>query len=168
MSSSIPTPATTIPGELRTLFMTSAEMAPLGLKVPGNATILDLYAYRLLKGNPSLTQAQLAEQLHKIVPWEFFKGQKFDINRWMGDGLFSAGPARDGILDGSAENGWPGTPFVTSSAPSSFNNVRAQHTNSVRYWNAAGSTVEKDNWLARQLYARHLFCLAMLFLPDNF
>ena len=110
------------------------------------------------------------------MPWEFFKGQKFDINRWLGDGvdIDSNGATNVGRDDpGEAGNEWA-WPFATNSGlPAPFqmvgpNGVFAQHTNSVPYEYNGYTSSRPITSTPRQLYARHLFCLAMLLLPDTF
>src|SRR5205807_10664144 len=60
------------------------------LPAMGTTSILDLYSAKLQAGLTAagtLNQVRLNQEMQKIVPWEFFKGQKFDINRWLGDGV---------------------------------------------------------------------------------
>ncbi|HEX5105921.1 MAG TPA: hypothetical protein VFV87_19015, partial [Pirellulaceae bacterium] len=152
MNSHIPTPSHLPPPEIRT-----------SLTV-GSSTILDLYRWRLNNGTPS-PPANIDEEMQRIVPWEFFKGQKFDINRWLGDGT----DGYDGDGDGAKEI--PGSlnairddmfeatqnEWAWEIGPANYTSPRvlAQHTNSVDV-DQNGVANRFDNAYARQLYARHL------------
>jgi hypothetical protein len=158
-SSHIPSPAHAIPVDSRGIVSEAA----------GVATVLDVYAAKLDAGlaaagwvNPARTN-EVLRQMRKIAPWEFFHGRKFDINRWLGDGWDSSGTA-DGVADdwfeaGTGENAWQ--------APASFTGVAAQHSNGMDV-NSDGAIDGTDRALARQLYARHLYCLAMAMIPSGF
>lgn len=170
-ASHIPAPSMRAPQEARV----NPNLTPF-MPMLGSTSILDLYRAKL-KAN-GLTDAQVTQQMLKIVPWEFFKGQKFDINRWLGDGIDNDG---DGVVDdvsdgiAAVERAFTGDDFngdgnpddnngdskrdvPNMSLPRTFGNVRANHTNGFSM---------ADGYSARQAYARHLFCLAMLLLPDD-
>jgi hypothetical protein len=143
MTSYIPTPTTTIPQEMRTTVATGV----------GKSTILDLYRAKLAANSV----ADIDTEMRKIVPWEFFKGQKFDLNRWLGNGADDNGDnARDDPNEANTNE-----PAWSSSLPlpTGFPNVPAYRLNNSYF------VTNND---ARQLYARHLFCLAMLFMPPQF
>src|SRR5205085_3381398 len=102
--------------------------------------ILDLYAARYYASfkntvTPKYIPAVIAQEMQKMVPFEFFKGQKFDINRWLGNGLDTAdvsgyyNGARDNPTEAANEYAWQGTNLTT--LPSTFSTVQAQHTNTV-------------------------------------
>jgi hypothetical protein len=130
----------------------------------------------------------------QIDPWEYFKGQKFDINRWLGDGVDNDGDGfRDDATDASITSvNLGGSPPVTTelafrgdefgdangdgnidvpnmSLPPSFIGQTPHHTNGfpLYYDSSNNPVIVRNSYAARQLYARHLFCLAMLFLPDD-
>ncbi|MEX2175437.1 MAG: hypothetical protein WD872_13830 [Pirellulaceae bacterium] len=181
MSSHIPAPAGQIPREWRALLASY----PI---TPGNASILDFYRARLAaplaQGGGALVEPQLTQVFNTIVPWELRHGGKFDINRWLGDGLDSNGngvaddpaealndPANLGPFQGARERASQVSGFV----------VNAEHSNGVDANNDGISAdtplnpplvtpdhKSLDREMSRQLYARHLFCLAMLFVDQNF
>jgi hypothetical protein len=124
-----------------------------------STTLLDLYRARLIAAGIS-AEPQLSNTLRTLVPWELMHGQRFDINRWLGDGF-------DGNLDGAADDPVEATVETVWQAPASFGGVTAQHTNSFDM-NGSGAPDPGDNFSARQLYARHLYCLAMLAVPTAF
>lgn len=125
----------------------------------GAVSILDLYRQKLIAAG--LTEPTLSSELKKIVPWEFTHGQKFDINRWLGDGF-------DGNGDGTPDD------YIEATAPENAWQAPAAFTGQVA-WHSNGMDVNSDNVvnnidraLARQLYARHLYCLAMVLIPPTF
>jgi hypothetical protein len=129
-------------------------------------TILDLYYRRLERSG--LIEPQLSQEFAKLVPWEFRRGGKFDINRWFGDGFdnnLDGGVAVASTIDDpgealAGETAWQG-------GPSGFGGATAHHSNGVDV-NLDGAVDGVDRYLAKQLYARHLFCLAMLIYdPDT-
>jgi hypothetical protein len=173
LSSSLPVPETAIPQEMRQYMYSNM------LKTPGSTSILDLYRWKLSAAPPlggGLVDPQLTYEMQKIVPWEFFKGQKFDINRWLGDGLdndsdFARDDPSESANPNALEYAWQtGTnlSLPTSFTPSTT--TVAQQTNTVSVFGGGppNAAILADNLYARQLYARHLFCLAMLFLPQQY
>ncbi|MCU0876709.1 MAG: hypothetical protein MUF06_02835, partial [Pirellulaceae bacterium] len=153
--SSLPVPSAyapqgTVPGATGTNWRTVLEP---------NATILNLYYLRLQAAG--LVEPQLSQELNKIVPWEFRHGTKFDINRWFGDGFDNNGNfAVDEPLESTAgEPAWQG-------GPTGFGGTTANHTNGVDV-NQDGPVNAVDLYLSKQLYARHLYCLAMLMFDNG-
>lgn len=126
-------------------------------EVPGGAAIL---------GNPNTLRAELG----KILPWEFWQGKPLDLNRYLSNGQNENGNAANGEpLEASTNetafvqdpNGAPNGPL-----PSGFSGVQAYHSNSVDANNdnlQDGTTGPSltDRVLARQVLARHLYCLMM-------
>jgi len=172
-SSDVPAHTARVPQQLRS--NTFYQNIPMG-----GGTIVDLYRARLsapvMAGGGGLTDPELTGELNRMVPFEFFQGKNFDINRWLGNGIDdnvnANSTARDEAVEGAnGESAWQLSAIDTTlnSLPAYFRNplVPAQHTNSVDM-NGDGVVNAADNQYARQLYARHLFCLAMLFLPDQF
>jgi hypothetical protein len=190
MTSHIPAPATAIPQEVR------QEMASLtdGPKLPGRVSILDLYYERILArrlaaggtrsdGTPRYSQPlrpdehlQLKQDMEQIVPWEFFKGQKFDVNRWLGNGFDDPVGTGNGVVDDPDEAGnepvWPTLPTPPFFNSAQYANIIGNPANGVNVdgsANANGATLtQTDAFLARQLYARHLYCLVLLLGGEKF
>src|SRR5262249_55882311 len=133
---------------------------------------LDLYWTKI--GNPGIAP----QVIQQIVPWEFFKGQKFDIDRIFGDGTDNNGDfVRDDPFEAiNGEYAWQGGPpsmtlagtqVVMANLPPTYSSlgttkIYSQATNLVivNPSVATGSTqtlsYQSDNFYARQLYARHL------------
>ena len=177
--SHIPVPGTVAPGNHGT------PTVERSTNVPGVATILDLYRERLIAGYSyvkPLTPAQelvIIQQMNKIVPWELRQGRKFDINRWFGNGFDSTVPV-DGVADDPVEafadpanpmpfntppfNGPRETAWLNG--PAGFTGISAEHANGMDV-NSDGAVTSVDRMMARQLYARQLFCLAMLFFDNT-
>lgn len=197
MTSHIPAPSVTLPTEAR-------QIMALGLnKTAGNSSILDLYFAAIYAGfrdagvvEPQLSVRTLQEML-KIVPHEFFRGQKFDINRWLGNGNDDPGinPAtgttltQNFAIDDPAEAGnelvWPllppplaGGPYSNVGAFPVLGNFFYGDLNGDGAINALDAAREASatpppglanaRQLNRQLYARHLFCMALLFGGEAF
>jgi hypothetical protein len=160
VSSDIPVPATALPPELRAFVAANSNSG----KVPGAASILDLYYAKLAAAG--LSGTALTKEIKLIAPWEFFKGQKFDLNRPFGDGIDNdTSGARDDGLEFASEFAWVPTDADRDDSqaelPANF------YTVPPRYRNSLLPSSSDQNQYARQLYARHLFCLAMLFVPDE-
>src|SRR5205823_13535298 len=97
--SRIPAPSMRLPQEAR---------SAAGVSVPaiGSTSILDLYHSKLMSANPGISPVALNIAMQRLVPWEFFKSQKFDINRWLGDGVDNDGDGvRDDFKDSIPPNG---------------------------------------------------------------
>jgi hypothetical protein len=178
-SSSIPMPSVRMPQEWRGQAIASklpnASISEPNWSAP-QMSILDLYRARFAANgvtDPNIVNTNMRQ----VVPWEFFKGQKFDLNRPFGDGLDTDGNgARDDIYENNGAGGTTPVAWTQEDAdrngnsqevPNAFtsvgsNPIQGQFTNSL-----LGNSASV-NQLSRQLYARHLFCLAMLFLPDDF
>jgi hypothetical protein len=128
----------------------------------GTVTILDVYREKLIFGGVPV--GLLPAEMGKLVPWEFMHGNKFNLNRWLGDGFDSSGTAFDAADDPAeafaGENAWP--------APALFATCAAQHTNGMDVNNNNIPNEAIDRFLARALYARHLHCLALAMVPSGF
>ena len=133
-----------------------------------NPTILTLYTYKLLRdggfsgpGDPGFDTA-----FNAIIPWEIRHGQLFDLNRFLGNGWDDNG---DGVPDdynesaSGSETAWLNSPQV----PQTFGGATAWHTNDTDV-TGDGAYNGSDFVNARQLYARHLFCLMMLLIDDGY
>jgi hypothetical protein len=163
-------------------------IASAGGKHAGNTTILDMYAGKIVNiGGLGVNTPQYLETLNDLIPWELRHGGKFDLNRWLGNGFDAQAPNADGVADdpveaihdpangppfgGAREHGWLQPPAFANVATTS----PADHTNGTDANNdgisaPAGSSIQRaaDRMLARQLYARHLYCLATLFIDPTF
>ncbi|MEY4179041.1 MAG: hypothetical protein RLY70_2615, partial [Planctomycetota bacterium] len=158
LSAHIPVSNASIPFELRTVhsdtninqrqfnyFSNYQNNAGLGV------SLLDLYRYRLAAAGVLATN--IPNELFKLVPFEILHGQKFDINRWFGNGLDDNG---NGVVDEyeeevAGEIVWPPT------APAQFRNASFAYLN--------------DNPLGpapRQVYARQLYCLMRVLMNDQY
>ena len=159
-SSYIPSPASAVPREAR-----GVASASLG------ATLLDIYYQRiyntLVAGGmtPANATTQTLYEIRKMAPWELTHGQKLDLNRWLGDGFDSNG---DGTPDDYVEAIAPESAWTLPGAPANFTTpaVAGQHTNGFDM-NGTGVADPGDNLFARQLYAQHLYCLAMQLVPGS-
>jgi hypothetical protein len=157
-SSHIPVSNVSIPFELRTIHsdtIINQRQFDFFSNLQNNAgvgiSLLDLYRYRLAAAGVSANN--IPNELLKLVPFEILHGQKFDINRWFGNGLDDNG---NGVVDEyeeevAGEIVWPPT------APAQFRNAAFAYLN--------------DNPLGpapRQVYARQLYCLMRLLMNDQY
>ena len=106
----------------------------------------------------------------KIVPWEMWHGESMNLNRWLGNGLDDNS---NFVADEPGEpcpRIWPDTtdfhpgnagapPVEARPVPETFRNVPFDFRNDDPF--------PENAWSARQIYARHLYCLMML-LSDGF
>ncbi|MCI0358192.1 MAG: hypothetical protein L0211_06900, partial [Planctomycetaceae bacterium] len=147
-----------------------------GNQHPGNMTIADMYAgkiltQRVVSGLPT-TPAFINTVLHQLMPWELRHGGKLDLNRWLGNGFDAPAPFNDNVVDDPIEAVIePGPPLngpreLGWNSPPQFM-VDAEHSNGMDV-NNDGATNALDRMLARQLLARHLYCLALLFIDPTF
>ena len=156
---------------------TPAPLAARGLGA--QITILDLYRARLAAPPPQgggFVEPQLSIEFEKIVPWELRHGQLFDLNRWLGNGFDQVAGANlvpddpPEALSGQ-EQAWSNNTDPrygpAQSAPTPFAGTIAQHSNGIDV-DSSGAYDVTDLALARQLYARHLYCLVSLFLNPSF
>lgn len=154
-SSHIPVSYSALPFELRTNNGTSGSVYNYlqGLQNDSHAgvSLLDIYRAKLLNGG--LTSATVAAEMNKIVPFEVLHGQRFDINRFLGNGLDdnSNGTVDEPSEQTSGETIWGNT------APTQFQSV------SFSYANDNPKAVD-----SRQLYARHLYCLMRAVMDENY
>ncbi|MFO7905732.1 MAG: hypothetical protein R6U98_23950, partial [Pirellulaceae bacterium] len=144
----IPAPGGGVPADRRD------ELANLVPEAKSNS-ILDLYRLRLREGGVS--EAEINDEMLKIVPWEIWHGQRFNVNRLLGNGRDDNGnnvvdePAE---ADGDGEIVWPDRPGL----PPGYDGVPFDYFND--------DPVFADNPDAKryapQIHARHLYCLMML------
>ena len=131
MGSYIPAPKLMVPHELRASFYAATGNY--------NPTLLDLYNFRL-GGNTN--------QFQTIIPFEFFKGQMFNLNRELGNGQDDNG---NFVIDEPGEYGSETIPTTAGPYP-------------LNYLNDTPPANTPDQ---RQMYARHLYCLMMLLRNGN-
>ncbi|WP_425615628.1 hypothetical protein NA78x_005557 [Anatilimnocola sp. NA78] len=192
MSSNVPVPLA-IPSfqdrtDMRTALVnltggTQATASQTMITAANAPTVLGLYALRLTAGG--VTPANVPAELKKIFPFEFWQGTKLNPNRFVGNGINDnvAGTPPDNVhqvVDEPAESqtinplelawGDNGTNRAPSGGnlPTGFASQRAFPVNGV---DADGngtpdlSAASADIQYARQLLARHLYCL-MLAIKD--
>jgi hypothetical protein len=135
----VPAPAGVLPIDFRN----SAQ----GLSAPRLAQLI-----RARLGG--MTDAQKAEQLQIMLPWELRKGTPMDVNRWFGNG---EDDNNNGVVDDpgeafNAESLWGGTPLETNFNPVNDDPIIAA----------------PDGTASRQIFARHLYCMAMALAENDF
>ncbi len=147
-SSHISMPAAAMPKKLRSLFAAGTSYS-----------LLDVYRARLAAYG--VTGAAAETELQKIVPWEILHGERFDINRWLGNGRDDNA---NNVVDepGEADAGEPVWPTGVG-LPADYDSGTAPYT--FNYLN--DDPVITVNRFAPQIYARHLYCLMML-LADHY
>jgi hypothetical protein len=112
--------------------------------------ITDLLALRLAQNG--LTGTTLSSELEKMLAWELADGVRFDINRPFGNGRDSN---NNRVVD---EHGpQPGQQLEATAGVDQIWSQNVDHDND-------GNTTASDTdaYLARQLFARHLYVLAMM------
>lgn len=150
ISSDIPAPRLTIPREMR---------GTLGPGNPiGNLTLLDLYTFNILQGMslgsvPPVGDPNLAiftARFQTIVPFEIYKGQRFNLNRLLGNGVQDpSGPDPNAV--GTVDD--PSEAFLPEQVATAAGLVNLDFLNDTPGFNTPDQ---------RQMYARHLYCLMML------
>jgi hypothetical protein len=138
----IPVPMVASPKDLRG----SAEL------VQGRALhIIDMVRAKLLQANPT---ADVNFELAKMLPVEMLAGGKMDLNRMWGNGVDDDG---DLLVDEPGEAAVGEMAWTGLGLPNGYASVPMVHINDdPLITNPAG---------ARQIFARHLYCL-MMFLID--
>lgn len=145
-------------------------------RAPNAVTVFDLYRQKYLEGGgPTIATnpGQLRSELAKIMPWEFWQGKPLDLNRYLSNGLNdNASPTNQANGEpieaalGETAFGTDGSVPSGGNLPNGFSGRRAFHTNS---YDVNGDNIQdgpagpsiQDRVLARQLLARHLYCLMM-------
>ncbi|MGV3606138.1 MAG: hypothetical protein ACO1RA_07000 [Planctomycetaceae bacterium] len=134
----------------------------------GGNSIMELYYAKVapnIYNNASITDKEqgIRNVMAAIVPWEIKRGQLFDINRPFGNG---ADDNNDGVVDDPSEA------YAGENSPSQapFNTFMSQNGDITFDLDNDGSISNNElryaRSMARQIYARHLFCL-LLVLSDN-
>ena len=137
---------------------TRADFVGAGMLGAGSHSILDLYALKLRDGG--VAAAQLEYEMLKIVPWEIWHGQRMNVNRLLGNGRDDNG---NDVVDEPLESDggeivWPdvpGNPGVPGNYDGGTNPIAFNYLND----DQGGILL---NRYAPQIYARHLYCMMML------
>ncbi len=144
----IPIPNVMVPPELR-----DPPKLP-GSRGGPSGTLLEMFAYKLTNRG-SVSQANVTTELGKMLPFEILHGEMFDLNRPFGNGQDTNS---NNVIDEPLEDDTVETIWTGAGLPATFASISLNHTN-----NDPSITV---NRFAKQIYARHLYCLMML-LNDN-
>ncbi len=136
------------------------DFASAGLLGAGSHSILDMYALRLLHGG--VASADLDAEMLKVVPWEIWHGQRFNINRLLGNGRDdnSNNVVDEPLEADGGEIVWPANPGVPGGYDGATNPIAFNYLNDDQ--NASGTPFIAAYRYARQIYARHLYCLMMM------
>ncbi|MGY8771009.1 MAG: hypothetical protein ACKVH8_21570 [Pirellulales bacterium] len=133
-------------------------------------TIIDLARERIRRANTSVSEVNANKILKTIMPWEILQGEPMDLNRMFDNPHAVAANAYDykgahvfpmanyGSLSPQYLNDFdnPAMPFFYGIA------------NNLPLALDTGSDPRIESTFAKQLYARHLFCLLMLLRDEGF
>jgi hypothetical protein len=130
---------------------------------------IDLLYAQVVKNGGSVQQAQSAAA--QLLPWEVLEGLKMDINRPFGAGAFSSttnGSMIQGFSRPQAPAYIPDQPGTTGETMKQYVNATSGLTKTTFNYSADAGAVSNvngaavnDSLAARQLYARHLYVLAL-------
>ncbi|HZZ28320.1 MAG TPA: hypothetical protein VFE46_10000 [Pirellulales bacterium] len=158
-----PSPGVIAPDYLRTTLSTL-----YGRKFATN--IIELLTARLKKENPSMTTAQINFNIRRLLSPELIAGLRMNVNRSLGDGRDGDNngvvdePTQSEVSTEGKANAWAWLDPALAGylpAPPTLDLVNGIDVN------GDGVVDQKDQLLARQLYARHLYVLARLMIDDN-
>jgi hypothetical protein len=191
LSSSNNAPRGALPYYMRTGMPTdTTTWKSYGYPVAG--TILDICGSRVAFENgavdattgavtmPASLQQSIVKQ---IMPFEFYHGEMFNLNRPFGNGVDDNG---NGVVDEPGETNnnapgyaltepaWTAGPFAL--APASGGGAYPLNDAQNYWWTPPGATApvafpasnNDPHLYARQLYARHLYCMLLLFCDPNY
>ena len=118
-------------------------------------SILELYALKMQQGG--VPAAQIQSELLKIVPWEIWHGERFNVNRLLGNGRDDNG---NNVVDEplEAETGEVVWPDLDPDIPGGFDGGSSPIPFNYRN----DDQLITNNRYAPQIYARHLYCLMMM------
>ena len=185
ISSSINTPRGSIPRWMRDPSSPNYMGQDSVLRLPVPSSILDIALARIRNTNPGNTESAYQTVLGQVMPFELFHGQLFDLNRPFGNGVDDNG---NGVVDesgeadninGPAEPAWTAGLFAgpypspQASAAIVLNDADSnwwtqQAPNAASYLAPANYLQQDPHLYARQLYARHLYCLLLLMVDPQF
>jgi hypothetical protein len=186
--SHLPVPGTVAPGDHGVTQLERSTNVPGQATILDLYKERLIAGYNLTKPITPAEELLIAHQMNRIVPWELRQGRKFDINRWLGDGFDSSVPVNgtgDDPVEAFADPANP-MPFNTPpfngpretawlGGPTGYTGINAEHVNgmdanldgvsadSALSMTVTPATKGLDRMMARQLFARQLFCLTMLF-----
>lgn len=131
---------------------------------PGHAGMIDLYRYKIMEaldpgGTTPPSKGQVDTVLAQIFPYELSMGLRFDINRPFGNGRNetpSGQPGDDAVDEPEEAIAAAGEQFWNGIFPPSRTPIPFDHDND------GVTSGDPDANLARQAFARHLYCLVML------
>jgi hypothetical protein len=139
-----------------------------GLGLPNGVTVFDLYRQKFLEGGGAAivsNPAQFRAELAKIVPWEFWQGKPLDLNRYLGNGVDDNFNHANGepleAATGETAFGTDGSVPSGGMLPPGFSGRQAFHANGIDVNGDGVENSAQDRYYARQLLARHLYCLMM-------
>ena len=141
----VPVPNTRAPTEIRSSVIASRT----------SPTIVDLLEAKLLAGG--VAAADVNDQVKLMLPTEMFKGKPMNVNRWFGNGRDDN--AND-VVDEPSEALAAVGETVWNAVNANFNGRAFNHLN--------GDLIIMDPVHARQIYARHLYCLMMLLVDSGY
>jgi hypothetical protein len=156
----------------------SAAVLPPGLRryLPNYRSVhpVDILYAQVAKntGKPPQTAAQLAQaSIAQLLPWELMEGLKMDINRPFGAGAFSTQQQYRGVLTQGGTQVLSDQPGATNEHLPQFVSTGSTSGTSFNYTadagvfsktiTSSGTQAINDSLAARQLYARHLYILAL-------
>jgi hypothetical protein len=151
----VPVAPSVLPASLRSALPNARSIHPV-----------DLLAAKIAQSGGNL--ANLPAMRVQLLPWEILQGLKMDLNRPFGSGAFSsAGTLTVGGVPTGGAPMVPDQPGMTREYVQQFTNASGG-TSAIFNYSADGGTVSmvnnqpvNDSLAARQLYARHLFVLAL-------
>ena len=126
-------------------------------------TVSDLVRARLIaNGFANTDPLKVEEQVRLMVPSEIRQGRRMDVNRWLGNARDDNG---NGVVDEPGEDStssrmWANTPFEA-------NGQFAIDDPHYKPPNAIDATNVNNPHFAKQVYARQLYCLAMLLIDSR-
>lgn len=134
-------------------------------------TVFDLYRQKYREGGGvaiATNPGQFRTELAKIMPWEFWQGKPLDLNRYLSNGVNdNASPTNQAngepIEAAIGETAFGNNGSVPSSGnlPTGFSGAQAFHVNGIDFNGDGVENGAPDRYFARQLLARHLYCLMM-------
>jgi hypothetical protein len=188
LSSHVPTPRSAVPAYMRETF-NPADPNYYGA-VPANVLEVALAQIRKTAGGTLTTESARQAVLRQIMPFEFFKGQMFDLNRPFGNGVDDN---NNGVVDepgesnntnpAAQEQAWTAGAYATPSPAGGgtfpLNGMENNWWQPVSFLLPGGMAPvppaanhldrlpQDPHLFARQLYARNLYCLMRLLVhPD--
>ena len=147
---------------LRDLVQSGSSSSGLGYQLK---TVVQVLQEQLEQNGIDQTP-DLKTQLHLMLAPEVIRGLPMDVNRMFGDGVDNDG---DGVVDEHWESDQPQlneamveTVWATDlDLPDSINRTFSRDHDNDGY-SGTGSLVDEDDFLSRQIFARHLFVLVWM------